>query len=329
MKQNKFILKVISSILLSSIFVCCTGNSGDVSQSEENAESLTEESYDNKNDSIESNSGDQNIASNHSKESLDSVNRLRKDFITLSSDVKMQIDSLDKERGNEIYNLNKTVEDQKNSITILNIIGLILVSAFIIIAIVFPKKIISLKDEIANLNDSRNRHREEIDTLKNDSFRTQSTHHVGSGSSQYISYSEYSKILRRLGALEQRAQLTNQTGISQRSEILDKRRDTKKEGYFGSPAEGAEGRGYFKRLLETRDGARFKVEVEGNNAKFTPIVQVGELVSSDAMDLAVAYDGDVDKNDSPSDISIKQPGIAITSGDKWIIQNKAIVVFIK
>lgn len=266
------------------------------------------------------------------KAALDSVNGLKEVVTKLSSNVSAINVKLN-QTSDSIKDLNESVETQKNKGMWFIIFGGGLGIIGFIIAIVSLIKISSLKHEICDLQKSRTRQRNDITHLQNDNLRTTNNQRTGYTNSQQVSYREFSELASRVKTLEQKAYPQNQSFIERSVQQPRKNTVTKKEknveGYFGSAVEGGEGRGYFKRLLESRDGARFKVSVEGNNAEFIPIIQVGELISSDAMDLAVEYDGNVNKSDSPRNMKVKQSGRAVKDGDKWTIINKAIVILIK
>lgn len=100
-----------------------------------------------------------------------------------------------------------------------------------------------------------------------------------------------------------------------------------KKGYFGSAIGGERGRGYFKKLLETREDARFSAQVYGIEARFRPIVPVGAILSSDAMELAVEFSG-VPKNMAVA-MEIESEGEARLLDDKWVIVEKVKIILKK
>ncbi len=94
-------------------------------------------------------------------------------------------------------------------------------------------------------------------------------------------------------------------------------------GYFGAAIRGDGGRGYFRRLLESRsDEARFEAEIQDSWATFKPIVSLNAVKSSEFMELALEFDGRISMNEATS-MSVRQKGRAQKVGDEWVIIDKA------
>lgn len=257
--------------------------------------------------------GAESYSGNGIKDARDSVYVSKDDYEKLSSKV-LELDNKIIEISESIQYIEESVRTQKNEGVWSILIGWGLGIIGIVAAVASLLKISSLKREILNL-------------------QANSTQRNGQENTQQVSYVEFSRLERRVNELELKASHNSQMEPVQYHRepcCKQEQRDViQRRGYFGSPIEGEEGHGYFKRLLESLDGARFDVTVEGNNAEFSPIVQPGELASSDAMDLAIEYEGEVNKSDIPQDMQVRQKGLAVKKVDKWIIINKAIVILKK
>lgn len=96
-----------------------------------------------------------------------------------------------------------------------------------------------------------------------------------------------------------------------------------KTAYFGPAIGGAEGTGYFKKLLESKEDARFSARITDQRAEFIPVVPLNAIISSDAMDLAVEFEG-VSKSEA-TDMVVLKKGMAQQMGEKWIIVQKAVI----
>lgn len=182
----------------------------------------------------------------------------------------------------------------------------------------------------SKLNERLNRHRAEINQLRNEisnlNFRPQQQVRPTSNT---VSYSEFSTLARRVTTIENKVNNTTDTLSNQgfkrqtnphKEESI---KDISQPGYFGPAISGEGGKGYFKRLLDSREEARFSVTVIGDSATYEPIVPLNAIKSSDAMDLAIEFEG-LSKNEAAS-MTLKIKGKAQKMGEKWIIINKAVV----
>lgn len=190
------------------------------------------------------------------------------------------------------------------------------------------------------------RHREEIESLKDQisNFKSSTTSYSGARRNNYtgsasatVSSNECSDLIRRISSLEGELQKIlkslreSQNTVNQQTskQVVEEvaQQNNIKSGYFGTAICGEGGSGYFKKLLDSREDARFSVQVIDARAEFTPIVQVGAITSIDAMDLAIEFDG-VSKNEA-TDMSVKYNGVAQLISDKWIITHKAVITLKK
>lgn len=101
-----------------------------------------------------------------------------------------------------------------------------------------------------------------------------------------------------------------------------------KTGYFGTVISGEGGTGYFKKMLEYKDGdARFLVKSSETTTEFEPIATLPMIKSSDYMELAVEFNG-CSKSEAMN-MTLDRPGIVEQLGDKWIVKQKALVTLTK
>ena len=101
-----------------------------------------------------------------------------------------------------------------------------------------------------------------------------------------------------------------------------------KIGYFGTVISGEGGTGYFKKMLEYKDGdARFLVKSSETTTEFEPIATLPMIKSSDYMELAIEFNG-CSKSEAMN-MTLDRPGIVEQLGDKWIVKQKALVTLTK
>ena len=205
-------------------------------------------------------------------------------------------------------------------------------SVLIAWAISFISSIIAIVSlvKVSKLNSRLNRHRNDIEQLKRDisniNFRPQQQVRP---SSKTVSVQEFSALANRVTKIENTLK-NNTSNVSNRdfnrSTNIPKEepKEISKNGYFGTAVCGEGGNGYFRKLLDSSEEARFRVNVMGDFATYEPLVPLNAIKSSDAMDLAIEFEG-VSKHDATS-MSIKLKGKAQKMGDKWIIINKAVII---
>lgn len=162
-----------------------------------------------------------------------------------------------------------------------------------------------------------NRYREEIEDLKSQMNNTSS---------------ELSELPRKVKFLEDKlSQIKRTTHPSAPTNsplpYTSAGQQNTKSGYFGTAIKGEGGKGYFKKLLDNREDARFSASIIAKRAEFSPIVSLGALISTDAMDLAVEFEG-VSKNVALH-MSVSHKGVAEQVDDKWIIVKKAVIMLQK
>ena len=198
-------------------------------------------------------------------------------------------------------------------------------------AISFISSIIAVVSlvKVSKLNSRLNRHRNDIEQLKRDisniNFRPQQQVRP---SSKTVSVQEFSALANRVTKIENTI-MNNTSNVSNRdfnrSTNIPKEepKEISKNGYFGTAVCGEGGNGYFRKLLDSSEEARFRVNVMGDFATYEPMVPLNAIKSSDAMDLAIEFEG-ATKNEA-TDMTVKYKGKAQKMGDKWIIINKVVV----
>lgn len=187
---------------------------------------------------------------------------------------------------------------------------------------------------VANKQKKRlNRHRSDIEGLKKQFSNFNNTTIKPNSTTSHVPSSEYSELLRRMSSLEKEFRTLPTTNISQNvvpqqdsMSVVEPYKNTR-HGYFGTAIVGEGGKGYFKKLLDNKEDARFSVHVADENAEFEPIVQIDAITSIDAMDLAIEFEG-VSKSEA-TNMSVKQNGRARFVDEKWIITQKAVVILKK
>ena len=183
--------------------------------------------------------------------------------------------------------------------------------------------------KVSKLNSRLDRHRKEIEQLKGEisnlNFKPQQQ---VKSSQNSVSYSEFLNLANKVTNIEK--SIKNNTASANNKDLIrsinvpkEDLKEISKNGYFGTAISGEGGSGYFRRLLDSNDDARFRAIVIGDSATYEPMVPLNAIKSSDAMDLAIEFEG-VSKHDATS-MSIKHKGKAQKMGDKWIIINKAVV----
>lgn len=236
--------------------------------------------------------------------------------------IKSQIEEVSTKSELSLTELKNSIKEDKSHNTWCVLIAWAISLFSFIIAIVSIVK-------VSKLNSRLNRHKNEIEQLKGEisnlNFRPQLQ---ARPTSNTVSYSEFSTLAKRVTTIENK--VNNATTLNNRdfktstnSNEEDLVKDVSKPGFFGTAISGEGGNGYFRRILDSREEARFSVVVVGNTATYEPIVPLNAIKSSDAMDLAIEFEG-VSKHDATS-MSIKHKGKAQKMGDKWIIINKAVV----
>lgn len=291
MKNNIFIHLFL---LLSAFFCSCEENSASDNASDQ------EVAYN-------------KISSNVNKDSIKQVE------IKIEN-LKSQIEEVSTKSESSLTELKNSIEEVKSNNTWRVIIAWAISLFSIIITVVSIVK-------VSKLNSRLNRHRNEIEQLKGEisnlNFRPQQQVRPTSNT---VSYSEFSTLARRVTTIE--TKVNNATATLNNRDFktptnLNVEDFVSKPGFFGTAISGEGGKGYFRRLIDSRDEARFSVVVVDNTATYVPIVPLNAIKSSDAMDLAIEFEG-VSKQDATS-MSIKHKGKAQIMGDKWIIINKAVV----
>lgn len=168
------------------------------------------------------------------------------------------------------------------------------------------------------------RHREDIDTLKSKcgEYRHQDSN------------SDYSTLARKFQSLEE--ELFRMKSMASAdpvikppvSEVPVTKIQSVKIGYFGTVISGEGGTGYFKKMLEYKDGdARFLVKSSETTTEFEPIATLPMIKSSDYMELAIEFNG-CSKSEAMN-MTLDRPGIVEQLGDKWIVKQKALVTLTK
>ena len=182
------------------------------------------------------------------------------------------------------------------------------------------------------------RHREDIDTLKSKcgEYRHQdNTSRSNYSSYRIISNSDYSTLARKIQSLEEElfrmksmASADPVIKLVPASEVPVTKIQSVKIGYFGTVISGEGGTGYFKKMLEYKDGdARFLVKSSETTTEFEPIATLPMIKSSDYMELAIEFNG-CSKSEAMN-MTLDRPGIVEQLGDKWIVKQKALVTLTK
>lgn len=269
--------------------------------------------------SCEEKSASDNASNSSNQEVVDKTNiNVNKDSI---KQVEIKIENL----KSQIEEVSKKSEDSleklKNDMNETNVryIWCFLIAG----AISIISSIIALISiiKISKLNDRLIHHRNKIEQLKgeisNINFRPQQVN----TSSKNVSCSDFSKLVKRVATIENT--INNRDFNRSANTYKEEPKEISINGYFGTTVCGEGGSGYFRRLLDSNDDARFRAIVIGDSATYEPMVPLNAIKSSDAMDLAIEFEG-VSKHDATS-MSIKHKGKAQKMGDKWIIINKAVV----
>lgn len=269
--------------------------------------------------SCEEKSASDNASNSSNQEVVDKTNtNVNKDSI---KQVEIKIENLKSQIEEVSKKSEDSLEELKNDLNETNvrytwcflIAGAISVISSIIALISIIK--------ISKLNDRLILHRNEIDQLKgeisNINFRPQQVN----TSSKIVSCSDFSKLVKRVSTIENT--INNRDFNRSTNTYKEEPKEISINGYFGTTVCGEGGSGYFRRLLDSNDDARFRAIVIGDSATYEPMVPLNAIKSSDAMDLAIEFEG-VSKHDATS-MSIKHKGKAQKMGDKWIIINKAVV----
>lgn len=182
------------------------------------------------------------------------------------------------------------------------------------------------------------RHREDIDILKSKcgEYKQQdNTSRSNNSSYRTISNSDYSTLARRIQSLEEELyrmkSMTSADPVIKLvpvSEAPVTKIQSVKIGYFGTVISGEGGTGYFKKMLEYKDGdARFLVKSSETTIEFEPIATLPMIKSSDYMELAIEFKG-CSKSEAMN-MTLDRPGIVEQLGDKWIVKQKALVTLTK
>ena len=276
--------------------------------------------------SCEENKISDNITNTSNQEVLNDTN------INVNNDTIKQVESKFQNIQSQVAEVSKESEssfnelknDMKETNTRYTWYFLIAVAISVISSIIALISIL----KISKLNDRLHRHRKEIDQLRGDisnlNFRPQQV----KSTSNPVSRSEFNTLATRITKIEN-VVMNNTINVnnreSNRSTNIHKEepKEISKTGYFGPAISGEVGTGYFKKLLDSSEDARFRAAVIDNTATYEPIVHLNAIKSSDAMDLAIEFEG-VSKNEATA-MSIKHKGKATKVGDKWIIVNKAVV----
>lgn len=256
----------------------------------------------------------------------DSINNLKDKFKDLESQFNKITQKFD-----DIETDIKLFKQDKSNNTFGTLIGCGLGIISLIIAIVAMIKIWKFKLRL-------DRHREEIEVLK--SKLNEYKHIDNNSKSNYSTFKfasnlEYSSLQRKIQSLEYEISKMKDTILS--SQVISpvnipKAHITKpqpmKVGYFGTVVSGEGGTGYFKKMLDYKDGdARFLVKFLETTIEFEPIATLPMIKSSDYMELAVEFNG-CPKSEA-TNITLIHPGIVEQNGDKWIIKKKASVLLNK
>lgn len=218
------------------------------------------------------------------------------------------------------HNIKETNEARNNTWYFFIIVVISILS--VIFALISILRITKLKDRL-------DRHRKDIDKLKNeisDLYITSQQQY--SKLQNAVSSTEFKHLSTKVKTIENTVK--NNTVNVNNSDLIrntnvpkEEPKESSRKGYFGTAISGEGGNGYFKRLLDSREDARFEVTVVETSATFEPMAHLNAIKSSDAMDLAIEFEG-VSKHDATS-MSIRHKGKAQQMGDKWIIINKAVV----
>lgn len=277
--------------------------------------------------SCEENKTSDNTTNTSNQEVVDNTNiNVNKDTIkqveSKLENIQSQVVEVSKKSESS---LNELKNDMKETNTRYTWCFLIAVAISVISSII---SLISIL-KISKLNDRLNRHRKEIEQLRGDisniNFRPQQQVRP---SSNLVSYSEFSTLARKVknieNAVKNSTSNVNSRNLNQSANFHEEEpKEISITGYFGPAVSGEGGTGYFKKLLDSSEDARFRVAIIDNTATYEPIVPLNAIKSSDAMDLAIEFEG-VSKKEATA-MSIKHKGKADKMGDKWIIISKAVV----
>lgn len=256
----------------------------------------------------------------------DSVNDLKDKFIDLES----QFNNVT-QKFNDIETEIKSFKKNKANNTFIVLIGCGLGVIGLIVSIFSITK-------VGKYNLRLNRHREEIEVLKSklsEYKHTDNNSRSNYSASKFTSNSEYVSLQRKIQSLEDEISKMKSTILSSQvappttiPEVPIAKTQAVKIRYFGTVVSGESGTGYFKKMLEYKDGdARFLVKFLENTIEFEPIATLPMIKSSDYMELAVEFKG-CSKSEA-TNMTLIHPGIVEQNGDKWIIKKKASVDLLK
>lgn len=277
--------------------------------------------------SCEEKSASDNASNTSNQEVVDKTNsNVNKDSIKQVEikieNLKSQIEDISTKSESSLTDLKNSIKEIKSHNTWCVIIAWAISLVSFIIAIVSIVK-------VSKLNGRLDHHRNEIEQLKgeisNINFRPQQQVRP---SSKTVSFQEFSALASRVIKIENTV-MNNTSNVSNRdfnrSTNIPKEepKEISKNGYFGTAVCGEGGKGYFRKLLDSSEEARFRVIVMGDFATYEPTVPLNAIKSSDAMDLAIEFEG-ATKNEA-TDMTVKYKGKAQKMGDKWIIINKVVV----
>ena len=266
------------------------------------------------------------LIDNSARTATGSVNNLQEKVKTLESQL-VEVS----QKVNNVETDIKLFANDKSSNTWGFLIGYGLGVISFIMAIVAMMKVGKYKQRL-------DRHREDIDTLK--SKCSEYRHSDNTPRANYSSYrttsnSDYSALERRIQSLEEELyrmkSMTSTASVIKpipASEAPTTKIQSVKTGYFGPVISGEGGTGYFKKMLEYKDGdARFLVKSSETTTEFEPIATLPMIKSSDYMELAVEFNG-CSKSEAMN-MTLDRPGIVEQLGDKWIVKQKALVTLTK
>lgn len=311
MKRFKSIILVGVLLIGGTAFSSCEDSSASNSQQTDTTQSQSESLVDEK-----------SLDSKEKKAVLDSINIVNNRVDDLILTIESQKSMIEK---NQL-----SIDELKKTSSISTLVSWAVALISIILAIYALIK-------VKSTNARAGRHRDDIEKIKYSLIELERTIANISRNKNLttspISNRDYSDLSYRISKLEKiYTQQQNPNSPVEirgvRNVITPQPTISTQHGYFGLPSQMSMTEAYFKKFDATRDSdSRFTVEINGEKAKFKPLLESTKLLngikSGDVIKFALEFQGCALSD--ASQMEVTSAGEAIMRDGLWIITKKALI----